>query len=108
MIKYFHELTEEGFNQLVGLHSLTWEVCAQLYPQPKWCEYPGAVCGEMGCWSLMMFRIHNYENCNGCELQKARTLAGRLRRWLKLDFLPAIRRFLRFKLGIKLRKKANK
>jgi hypothetical protein len=101
MIKYFHELTDVEFDKLVDQNKITWAEGAKLYPQPPWCEYPGAVCGEMGCWSLMLHLIHNYESCNGCDMQKARTIRGRFRRWLKLRIRPSIRRFIWFKLGLR-------
>ena len=66
-MKFFHELTREEFSQLVGTR-ITWEECAQEYPQPAWCTYPNAVQGEMGCWSLMDFRVTGPESCVDCEL----------------------------------------
>lgn len=67
MIKYFHELTKDEFDELVA-KKMTWGECAKLYPQPTWCGYPGAVAGEMGCWSLMSFSIKGPPSCFGCEL----------------------------------------
>lgn len=52
MIKYFHELTKEEFDKLLK-EKITWGECAKRYPQPKWCAYPEAIQGAMGCWSLM-------------------------------------------------------
>ena len=69
MIKYFHELTKEEFGELLK-EKLTWEECAKLYPQPEWCEYPEAVCGEMGCWSLMYHKVTGKEFCKGCDCFK--------------------------------------
>lgn len=65
MIKYFHELTKEEFTELVE-KKLMWKECAKLYPQPDWCNYPDAVCGIMGCWSLMNLSVTE-ENCANCD-----------------------------------------
>jgi hypothetical protein len=66
MIKYFHKLTEEEFDELVK-QKMTWEEVAKKYQQPKWCDYPDAVCGPMGCWSLMMFLVKNKKYCRDCD-----------------------------------------
>jgi len=68
MSKPFHELTEAEFKALVKAGNMTWGKCAEIHPQPSWCEYPGAVNGEMGCWSLMDFLIAGPESCTECEL----------------------------------------
>lgn len=40
------------------------------FRQPKWCGYPGALEGSMGCWSLMTpGRIRSFADCEGCELR---------------------------------------
>ena len=66
MIKYFHELTEDEFNNICRLH-ITWDGCSRLYPQPKWCGYPDAVQGLMGCWSLMCFMVTGEKYCKNCD-----------------------------------------
>ncbi len=72
MIKYFHELTKAEFNELLKTKT-SWEPCAKDYPQPIWCSYPDAVCGEMGCWSLMSFNkdgtnwVTGRKYCKGCD-----------------------------------------
>ena len=71
MIKYFHELTKEGFGALVE-QEMTYKECAELYPQPSWCSYPDAIYGEMGCMSLTSFRIKDWRSCCGCECFKPR------------------------------------
>lgn len=72
MIKYFHKLTKDEFEE-IQKERMTWAECAQRYPQPVWCGYPDAVQGIMGCWSLMEFYDdgsnwvtgHNY--CKDCN-----------------------------------------
>jgi len=66
MIKPFHKLTRMEFDKLVE-QGITWEEMAQLYPQPVWCSYPGAVEGAMGCWKLMDFQIKSRMSCTGCD-----------------------------------------
>ena len=73
MIKFFHQLSEDEFKELLGT-GMTWGECAEKYPQPKWCSYPNAVQGEMGCWSLVGFRVYGRGSCKHCEyLQKSKT-----------------------------------
>ncbi len=86
MIKYFHELTQGEFDELVKTH-MTWGECAKKYPQPIWCSYPDAVEGEMGCWSLMDFRVTGRQYCYSCECFKPRNL------WEKIASLPSWFRF---------------
>lgn len=64
MIKYFHELTEAEFETLP---EMTWDECAEEYPQPEWCSYPNAVRGMMGCWSLMSFMVTGRNYCKNCD-----------------------------------------
>ena len=69
MIKYFYELTEVEFDELVK-QKLTWAQCAELYPQPTWCNYPEAICGVMGCWTLMSFLVTDEGYCKKCDCYK--------------------------------------
>jgi len=73
MIKYFHELTDEEFDKLLKDGGMTWKECSYKYPRPEWCNYPDAVCGLTGCWSLRGHwgnarRIRKIEDCEGCDL----------------------------------------
>ena len=68
MIKYFHKLTREEFNALCAEKEVTWEEFAKDYPQPEWCAYRNAVCGIMGCWSLMDFMVIGRNYCKNCDL----------------------------------------
>ena len=65
-IKPFHELTEAEFNEICE-EKMTWAECAEKYPQPKWCSYPDAVCGVMGCWSLMSSKVTDESYCKTCD-----------------------------------------
>ena len=67
MIKYYHELTKEEFSALVD-KGITYEELMRDYPQPKWCSYPGATEGVMGCWSLVDFDYPiSRKYCKGCD-----------------------------------------
>jgi len=68
-VKYFHELTKDEFAQLKEAGT-TWGELAKKHPQPPWCNYPDAVRGEMGCWSLIDFRITDQESCGHCDCVK--------------------------------------
>ena len=67
MIKYFHELTAKEFSDIVKT-KIKWDKCAELYPQPEWCNYPDATRGLMGCWSLTGHLIHSRKDCRKCDL----------------------------------------
>ncbi|KKN73840.1 hypothetical protein LCGC14_0396420 [marine sediment metagenome] len=66
MIKYFHTLTEKEFTK-ISKRKITWGQCAKDYPQPKWCSYPDAVNGIMGCWSLVGFMVTGKDYCKNCD-----------------------------------------
>jgi hypothetical protein len=76
LVRPFHELTREEFTALCETE-MTWTECAERYPQPSWCSYPGAVMGEIGCWSLMDFRISGPDSCSSCELYLGEINAAR-------------------------------
>ena len=65
-MKYFHELTKKEYKKLVK-EKITYAELAKRHPQPKWCNYPNATEGAMGCWSLTDFKIAQKEDCKGCE-----------------------------------------
>lgn len=71
MIKYFHELTEEEYKKIVESKKYkTMTEFEQDYPQPEWCQYPDAIFGVMGCWSLIGFMVENQDYCKHCDLNK--------------------------------------
>ena len=65
-MKYFHELTKVDYEKLV-IEGITYNELAKRHPQPKWCNYPDAVQGVMGCWSLTGFKIKKKSDCKDCE-----------------------------------------
>ncbi len=49
--KYFHKLPQKIINRLLKTN-LSWGDIVNKYKQPSWCNYPNALEGKMGCWSL--------------------------------------------------------
>jgi hypothetical protein len=39
------------------------------FRQPPWCHYPKATENLMGCWSLMLGKIHRRLDCKSCSLE---------------------------------------
>ena len=68
-IKYFHELTQEEFNELNDRLTkdtfYTWEKLAMEYPQPIWCDLPDAVLHI--CPKLFEIKVKNCNSCKDCE-----------------------------------------
>ena len=68
MIKYFHELTEKEFKEISKKNPhMTYRTLGKKYPQPPWCNYPDAVYGIMGCWSLTGFLVKDKKYCKNCD-----------------------------------------
>lgn len=53
---YWHKLTRSQQHEILergaALHK-TWGGLGKRFKQPDWCNYPDALEGEMGCWSLL-------------------------------------------------------
>jgi len=49
---YFHEASQEDIDKLME-SDVTWKEIIDRYSQPEWCNYPDALSGQMGCWSLI-------------------------------------------------------
>ena len=69
MIKYFHELKKEEIEEILKKYppDATYKDIEKDYPQPKWCTYPGAINGVMGCWSLFYQYVTGEDYCKSCE-----------------------------------------
>lgn len=74
-MKYFHELTGDEFQALVDA-GIRWNQLSEMYPQPEWCEYPNALDGLMGCWSLTGRLVTGEDFCQNCDLYQPRTLTN--------------------------------
>jgi len=70
--KYWHELTDDEVNSLYEEHC-TWGDIMENYKQPDWCNYPNALEGQCGCWSLLdkdfrkKISLDFCENCDSCN-----------------------------------------
>ena len=66
---FLHELTPEEIDNILAEKIKIGELMER-YQQPTWCGYPGALKGQMGCWSLMDLKglrtKINKEFCSGC------------------------------------------
>lgn len=70
MIKFYHELTKRQTDIALKKASKagqTYEQFASDYPQPKWCAYPEATQGVMGCWSLFYNMVTGEDYCKKCD-----------------------------------------
>lgn len=65
---FWHETikSKEDFNKLIE-QKLTWGDAGEKYAQPNWCDYPDALRGEMGCWSLVGLYVKDEDYCKTCE-----------------------------------------
>ena len=73
MIKYFHQLRAEEYSWLVKEKTI-WGELQTSFPQPQWCNYPQAVYGLMGCWSLIYFMVTGESYCKNCDCYKKREM----------------------------------
>lgn len=71
--KYWHELSDAEITELIEKKTLIGYILKH-YKQPKWCNYPEALAGAMGCWSLTdnLGLRHNIskEYCRHCDCAK--------------------------------------
>ena len=51
-IQYFHELHQDKIDELIENKATIFQI-KQMFKQPDWCNYPNALDGFLGCWSLM-------------------------------------------------------
>lgn len=68
-VAYFHEMSDEQFKRLQDAGT-TWAGIMESFEQPKWCEYPEALAGKMGCWSLTSRMVTGEDYCKKCECYK--------------------------------------
>lgn len=74
--KYFHELSDEEYKVLLDSDMGIREFMDS-YSQPLWCNYPNALEGRMGCWSLMGLwgiknRIRCERDCVNCDCYESK------------------------------------
>ena len=64
--QFFHQLTQEQLETEVH-GKLTWGQVMEQFDQPTWCNYPEALSGDLGCWTLCDFPWKiNKELCSTC------------------------------------------
>ena len=70
--RYFHELSQEEVDKLIA-DKKSWGDIMREYKQPDWCNYPNALEGTMGCWSLVDLSKEGLRTeiskdfCKGCD-----------------------------------------
>jgi len=66
----FHLLPAADFERLKKAGK-TWGWVMRHYRQPTWCNYPNALEGPMGCWSLVGRLVTGEAYCSkGCDQYK--------------------------------------
>jgi hypothetical protein len=69
MKSYWHKIPKEDQKAVLQFSQMTVGAFMDKYQQPPWCNYPEALGGTMGCWSLMIpGKIWNRSCCKNCEL----------------------------------------
>lgn len=73
MKQYFHELTDAEVQKLID-DNVSVMAVVENYLQPDWCDYPDALAGHMGCWSLTdLFGLRHdigHDYCKTCDCYK--------------------------------------
>lgn len=67
--QYWHKLRNDEIQKLRSAGK-TWGYIVENYLQPDWCNYPEALGGQMGCWSLIDSDIRqkiSMEYCKNCD-----------------------------------------
>jgi len=67
--QYFHEISDDEYKRLCNERK-TWIDIMETYQQPKWCSYPDALEGILGCWGLIYREMKDEKYCLTCELHK--------------------------------------
>lgn len=67
----WNEVNEKEQKEIISNGEITWEQFADRYDQPEWCNYPDALHGMFGCWSLLFKRRERAEDCRNCEFRNA-------------------------------------
>lgn len=52
MKKYWHEVEQVEVDEFIRSKQTVADITDK-YMQPEWCDYPDALLGVMGCWSLV-------------------------------------------------------
>ena len=73
---YWHRMSEKQINKVCG-SGMEMEEFLKVVYQPTWCQYPNALSGIMGCWSLMSSDTrrkisHKFCGKEPCEYYRAK------------------------------------
>ena len=75
---YWHELPQEEIDKMKE-EKKDWRYVLDNFRQPSWCNYPAALGGNMGCWSLVSLEKDGSRTriseqfCRGCDEFKTNT-----------------------------------
>ena len=68
---FFHRLPQKEQKRILS-SDMTIRQVLDTYRQPGWCNYPEALAGFMGCWSLITpGRIRKRSDCHNCDEKRA-------------------------------------
>ncbi len=66
-MRYWHRLSKKEKRYILDSNIPVKEFLKQ-YHQPSWCDYPEALAGLMGCWSLMVSLTYvSKRYCKNCD-----------------------------------------
>jgi hypothetical protein len=64
---YWHQLPDSVVDHLFDIGGITWGDIVENYSQPPWCQYPQALNGALGCWSLVDTKLRHTITAKLCE-----------------------------------------
>lgn len=65
---FWHRFNKYDQEHILNHGGLTVGEFMKKYRQPPWCNYPEALSGKWGCWSLIVFHyIHCEDDCCDCD-----------------------------------------
>lgn len=67
----FHEMSATEF-RFRALRGDKWRDVQRDHHEPTWCNYPSALAGAMGCWSLVGRLVTGEDYCRSCECYQGR------------------------------------
>ena len=77
MKPFFHRLSVRKQHEALT-SSMTVREFMEAFRQPRWCNYPEALEGVLGCWSLIIpGRIRRQQDCVNCDERKGGKNAGK-------------------------------
>lgn len=74
MTKPFHLITSDEWKKFEDNPESSWDDVIKEFHQPEWCDYPHALDGMMGCWSLVSRMVTGEDYCKTCDCYKPKSL----------------------------------